>query len=104
MYAQNGAQGYVRVDISPLVAQAQTSQRQDAAFAATLQVKLPVLGDIVITLALSETRTDLAFAATPPTLELLKLTQNQFRQAAGGWGLNLKGLSFIPFVNESKTR
>lgn len=104
MYAQNGAQGYVRVDISPLVAQAQTRQRQDAAFAATLQVKLPVLGDIVITLALSETRTDLAFAATPPTLELLKLTQNQFRQAAGGWGLNLKGLSFIPFVNESKTR
>lgn len=100
MYAQNGAQGYVRVDISPLVSQAQTSQRQDAAFAATLQVKLPVLGDIVITLALSETRTDLAFAATPQTLELLKLTQTQFRQAAAGWGLNLKGLNFIPFVNE----
>jgi hypothetical protein len=99
MYAQNGAQGYVRVDVSPLATRTPSSKIDESAFAATLQVKLPVLGDIVITLALSETRTDLAFAATPQTLELLKLTQTQFRQAAAGWGLNLKGLNFIPFVN-----
>jgi hypothetical protein len=100
MYAQNGSQINARIDLNRLSSDSTNSEKDQSAFAATLQIKLPVLGDILITLALSETRSDLAFAASPNTVDLLKLTQAQFRQAAAGWGLNLQGLSFIPFIKE----
>jgi hypothetical protein len=100
MYAQNGTQINARIDLNRVGADSTNLQKDPAAFAATLQVKLPVLGDILITLSLCEARSDLAFAASPDTVDLLKLTQAQFRQAAAGWGLNLQGLSFIPFIRQ----
>ncbi len=103
LYGQNGAAGYARVDISRL-ADGQAPEQAPGTFAVTLQVRLPTLGDIVITLALNQTRSDLAFAATPSTLDVLESTQNEFRTAAHAWGLNLKGLSFIPFISQGAER
>lgn len=99
-YTQVNTVAQAHIDVHAWSQEEMQGEQTAVMATAILQVRLPTLGDVVVTLALNGADTDVAFAAQQDTTKLLQEQQHHLRKSMAAWGLALNEASFIPFVQE----
>ena len=64
---------------------------------ATLHVELPNLGEVVVTLALTNRHVDIAVAGPAAAMTALKAQEESLLIGSDAWGVRVKNVSYVPF-------